>query len=795
MAESSRAVFLSYASEDAGAAWRICEALRTAGIEVWFDRSDLRGGDAWDRKIRGQIKDCALFIPILSANSQARLEGYFRREWRLAVERTHDMADDRHFLLPVVIDETKQADAHVPESFRAVQWTRLHAGPIDPGFAERVSGLLPHSSRTPTLPGYSPAATTTNALAAAPVLSDGPIYPQLRHAKPRPRALALWLTGVAVVGILAVGGYFLVIHTAPVVPAARNESSPSAPSDTAGRLRIAVLPFENLSPDPNNAFFTDGMHEEILTALANDVPGLDVISRTTMDTYKGKSVTAQTLSRELHCNYVLEGSMRRDGSEVRLALQLIDARTDSHVWAKDFDRKLVKVMALESEVASAVASQLSIKLAAAMTAQMPATDPEVFDLYLKARAIVATATVESPIETWQGAVDLLDQAVRIDPTFVRAYVERISIRLSIFMSDYDASEKYLVASQQDLEIVKKLSPQDPAAISAEALLAYVQMDYGRSLQLFEAAEQAGLEDPYLLDWKGQLLFEMGRYQDATELSRRLVDLDPKNGAALFRWWFQLMETHQPQEAIRVAGLASTSDLRAGLRLATLWEYGADTNALAAGVARAAPRSPATAVNDADIGDAVANLEFLHRYAEARRLIDQLPGETWHQWGWDWPLARVGRTPLADLRGWVDLLLADAPAARRDGQRILAFLKAEPETRWNKWFRTMLRAEALLYMGDHAGAIATADSAVALTRAGPDVSDQTNAFVWATQIRGWAGAQEEAAARLETLTTSVPGLWPGEITRNPVWIVPLAQNARFQALRDRLVAQQKALRLE
>src|SRR5499427_11016557 len=91
------AVFVSYASQDAGAAQRICDGLRAAGIEVWFDQSELRGGEAWDRQIRKQIHDCALFIPVISVHSDARQEGYFRREWRLAVERAGDMAEDTPF--------------------------------------------------------------------------------------------------------------------------------------------------------------------------------------------------------------------------------------------------------------------------------------------------------------------------------------------------------------------------------------------------------------------------------------------------------------------------------------------------------------------------------------------------------------------------------------------------------------------------------------------------------------------------------------------------------------------------
>jgi hypothetical protein len=107
MSESGKAVFLSYASQDAEAARRLCEALRKAGVEVWFDQSELAGGDAWDQKIRRQIKECALFMPVISANTNARLEGCFRREWRLAVERRHDMDDDVPFPFPIVIDDPR----------------------------------------------------------------------------------------------------------------------------------------------------------------------------------------------------------------------------------------------------------------------------------------------------------------------------------------------------------------------------------------------------------------------------------------------------------------------------------------------------------------------------------------------------------------------------------------------------------------------------------------------------------------------------------------------------------------
>jgi hypothetical protein len=162
MAAQPLAIFLSYASQDATAARRLCEALREAGIEVWFDQSELRGGDAWDQKIRSQIRDCALFIPLISANTVSRLEGYFRLEWKLAVDRSHLMAAERTFILPVVMDATADNNAFVPEKFREVQWTRVADAETLSAFAQRVRQLL-----SPDYTAAPPANKSAAAKAAA----------------------------------------------------------------------------------------------------------------------------------------------------------------------------------------------------------------------------------------------------------------------------------------------------------------------------------------------------------------------------------------------------------------------------------------------------------------------------------------------------------------------------------------------------------------------------------------------------------------------------------------------------
>lgn len=160
MSKPGKAVFLSYASEDVEAARRICATLRAADVEVWFDQNELVGGDAWDAKIRGQIKACALFVPIISANTQARREGYFRIEWKLAAQRTHAMAEGTPFLLPVVIDDTPEVDALVPGEFREVQWTRLPGGETTPVFTRTAQAMLTAAPTvTATVPPFHRLAT------------------------------------------------------------------------------------------------------------------------------------------------------------------------------------------------------------------------------------------------------------------------------------------------------------------------------------------------------------------------------------------------------------------------------------------------------------------------------------------------------------------------------------------------------------------------------------------------------------------------------------------------------------
>ncbi|HEY1890914.1 MAG TPA: hypothetical protein VGG63_10935 [Steroidobacteraceae bacterium] len=268
-----------------------------------------------------------------------------------------------------------------------------------------------------------------------------------------------------------------------------------------------------------------------------------------MSTYRGKPVTVETLAHDLRCTYVLEGSVEREGSEVRLTVQLIDARTDSHIWAQDFDRKLVNAMALEREVAAAITAQLSVKFAGAIAGQGLASNPLAYDLYLKARAAESSALDAGSLAGLEGAAQLLDKAIAVDPQFARAYLQRMALRLQEFLNSYVPPDKALAEAHADLAAAQRLAPSDPQTIGFTAVMEYAQLDYAGALQTFQAAEAAGLADPELLNWKNDLLFAMGRYTEAAALSSRLADLDPKNQAAQESWIYMLMELHQYREAL------------------------------------------------------------------------------------------------------------------------------------------------------------------------------------------------------------------------------------------------------
>jgi len=542
----SHAVFLSYASQDAQAAQRICEVLRAAGIEVWFDQSELRGGDAWDRRIREQIHDCRLFIAVISANTETRDEGYFRREWSLAVDRTRDMADKRAFLVPVVVDGTPERGASVPEKFHELQWTRLPGGETPPAFVERVRRLL--LPEAPSAQAGAPASRTT-----------ATVQPSARSTAAPWRARAGVLATGAVLAValayLAIDKFSISKHAAPLTsPAAATQTAASPPAAAAvfnpPPHSIAVLPFVNMSGNKDQEYFSDGLSEELLNSLAR-IDELQVAARTSSFYFKGKDVDLNTVAHKLNVAAVLEGSVRRSGHTVRITAQLNNAITGYHLWSETYDRDLKDVLKLQTEIATAVASALKITLLGDLAAKIElggTRNPAAFDAYVRALKTHYTA-VRAKEE--QDAIDGFTRAIRLDPNYALAYAGR-SIALSSSVSYWaiaaTAAPAILDRSLVDARKAIALAPGIADGHVALAAAYENALEFARAGEEYERALALAPGSARVLRDYGAFAILMGRSDSGLTMVRRAAVVDPLNYASFMFLGNGLQALRRYQEA-------------------------------------------------------------------------------------------------------------------------------------------------------------------------------------------------------------------------------------------------------
>jgi TolB-like protein len=516
--EPSHAVFLSYASQDAQAAQKICEALRAAEIEVWFDQSELRGGDAWDTSIRKQIKTCALFVPVISHTTHDRDEGYFRLEWKLAVDRSHLMASDRPFLLPVVIDDTRDDHERVPERFREVQWTRLPGGVTPAVFVERVRRLLSGESVQPT---GTPSAS-----------SRVPAVPSTR--KP---VLALWrpkavLLATITVLVLALG--YLVANR--LVPSKRGADVGAAPTPAAQSApasdfnppphSIAVLPFVNLSGDKEQEYFSDGLTEELLNSLA-EINELQVAARTSSFSFKEHPDIA-TVAHKLNVGAVLEGSVRRSAHTVRITAQLINAVTGFHLWSKTYDRDLGDVLKLQTEIAAAVAGALKVTLLGAAKIEVGGTrNPAAFDAYLRAANVYRGALDEQSL---RDSIARYSEAIQLDPDYAMAYANRAIARFDLARNwaTGESVRDYRESAQADARKAILLAPDLAEGHLALATLLEGTLEFSGANEEYGRALALAPGNANLLRHYGTFAVQMGQIGAGLEAAHRSVVLDPLN---------------------------------------------------------------------------------------------------------------------------------------------------------------------------------------------------------------------------------------------------------------------------
>lgn len=364
--------------------------------------------------------------------------------------------------------------------------------------------------------------------------------------------LALALVGLAMILIL------FLRRPLGISSALRPESVPEK--------SIAVLPFENLSDEKENAYFTDGVQDEILTGLSK-VADLKVVSRTSVMQYKGtRGRNLREIARSLGVANIVEGTVQRSGNRVRVNAQLINARTDVHVWAEHYDRDLADVFALESELAETIVGRLKATLSPeekAAIEEPPTNDLVAFNHYTQAKSLIDEISMRPQgKDDLMAAAQLLDRAVARDPNFLRAYCRLAQAHDLLYFFGYDHTSARLDAARKAADTALKLRPDSGEAHLALAHhLFYGYRDYqGASTEIAIAQPQLPNE-PLLCKIAGNIAQRQGRWTESISQLKRACDLDPRNNSILERLCFAYNSMRQFEQAQEVADriLSSTPD--------------------------------------------------------------------------------------------------------------------------------------------------------------------------------------------------------------------------------------------
>ena len=356
------------------------------------------------------------------------------------------------------------------------------------------------------------------------------VSPQESITKHTGRKL-VWLT--VLLAVIAAGLLAFQLLSPKSGTTAVASTTPTTASATLPEKSIAVLPFENLSRDPDNAFFTDGVQDEILTNLAK-IADLKVISRTSVMQYKtGVQRNLREIAQQLGVAHLLEGSVQRAGGKVRVNAQLIDARTDGHQWAQSFDRDIADVFAIQSEIAKAIADQLQAKLSPSeknAIEQKPTSDVTAFDLYNRAKNILLTTSFNANVQSlYLQAVDLLNRAIAHDPSFFEAYCQLAYANDNLYFLGNDHTPARLALAEAAIQSAFQLRPDAGESHLARAENLYRgYLDLDGALAELEIARRTLPNDSRVPELSGYIVRRQGKHDEAVKYLERALELDPRN---------------------------------------------------------------------------------------------------------------------------------------------------------------------------------------------------------------------------------------------------------------------------
>jgi TolB-like protein/Flp pilus assembly protein TadD len=535
---------------------------------------------------------------------------------------------------------------------------------------------------------------------------------------------------------------------------------------------VAVLPFDNLSNDPENAFFADGLHDDVLTSLAN-VGDLKVISRTSVLPYRGKGHNIRGIGKALGVATILEGSVRRSGNRIRLVVQLIDARTDQHIWAEDYDRDLTDVFAIQSALAQEIAKQLKAKLSADEKARLetkPTENNEAYLLYVQARALATGSDTEER----KKAIPLFEQAIRLDPNFALAYAQLSRLQSWIYFS-IDPTQPRLEAARAAALEAMRLQPKLPESHLALGFFHYYcERDYEQALKEFNTARDGMPNDAEIIRALGATQRRQGKWERSTKSYRSAVARNPQDAVLIRNLALNYVAMRDYEEAAKtydraIALVPQDFEMKSLRAWVDVYWKGDFTrfNKLLAESPEGPNTSPVAAL-------ARFNVQFFQRK-------------------FDDAIASLARTPFENMRGETSAPLpkaflaaqaysakGDAEQARRSYEQALPIAERALAESPGDAARHALVGLIYAGLGRNQEAVAAGRRAIEIL---PETKDALNGpilIISLSRILTMVGAHEEAVSLLQRSLNTVGGITLQELRLEPIWD-PLRNDPVFQKL--------------
>jgi TolB-like protein/Tfp pilus assembly protein PilF len=542
---------------------------------------------------------------------------------------------------------------------------------------------------------------------------------------------------------------------------------------------IAVLPFENLSDEKQNAYFTDGVHDEVLTDLSK-IADLKVISRSSVMQFKNSSQrNVHEIASALGVIYLVEGTVQRTGGRVRVSAQLIDARTDAHVWGEHYDRDLADIFALESEVAEEIVAQLKGKLSPAEKAaieQPPTTDLVAYDLYVRAKSLIANIIFNARSnENLLAAVGSLEQAIARDPSFYAAYFQLAGAQDRLYFLGIDHTPARLAMAEAAVQNTVRLRPE-----AGETHLALAQHYYFCRLDFDHAREELAVatrllpNESFVFELAGSIDRRQGRWEESTRNFERALQSDPRNVSLLKQISASYYNLRRFKDMARVLDRAvalAPDDIAAqvGRALVDL-EGRADVRPLRAVIQTILKGNPEASRNIADQWFYLALCE--RDGAAAESALAAMDTDSCRRQGVPFPLSWC-QGVAARMRGDDAAASAAFTAARAQVEKQL---QVEPDY-----------AQALCVLGFIDAALGRKEEAIREGRRAvallPIQKDAINGALLAGYlgvIYAWTGETDLALEQLAVDVKTPAGSTYGQLRLHPYWD-PLRKDPRFQRI--------------